>query len=602
MNSEIRGLSYLDAIRPDPGWETDLSLVTSYSSDMVVLVAVMLALAGLDDERGSGSKVDFANAHEKLRDRLRFIVQAGRMTAPKEKPAILGIMDRFVREVKADERVRSWHPKLALIRYTQLEQNRVQWRFWIGSRNLTRDASYDLGLLLVANHGEDGTHVAGMGDIGRFLMEIAGLRRHTPASIKRELDSALWNSPTGITIQRIELRHDGHIAGLPDAPEELEELLVVSPFLDVRTIRRLGTWGSKKTRRLLLSSRSALAQMLGQAQKATAGFEQLIFMDTSDTESEGVETKGEEDEAEQLLRGLHAKLICAKVRDGARVWLGSANATARGWQGKNTEAIAELDIDDYLYKCLREFVEKGTILTPDEQKNVDTDPQEKLIEDARKSLVSAWDARLTVEIDTPVLSSDVDLNPGFPGIRMDVGLLTSRPVECPRGIKIIELPTVATYQVTEFVVVRLSIGDFQAEWIQKVKLVSGLPQDRDQRALAHHLTPRVFLEWIRSLLHPECNADGGGNWDDESKPGKGAGGRTIVATPWWAPSLEEVLRAWSRNPDTLQLVDQKIKAYMKYLNEQNNKENDPNDMLVLQNFATTWEVLRTELAQQGHNG
>ena len=594
---EIRGVSYLDAIRPEPGWTTDLSLMTSYSSDMVVLVAVMLALAGLDDESGSGNRIDFANAHEKLRDRLRFIVQAGRITSPKGKPAILGIMDRFVQEVKFDEHKRSWHPKLALIRYTQPKQNHVQWRFWIGSRNLTRDASYDIGLLLVANPNpaEGGVQIAGMGDIGRVLMEIAELKRHTPASIKRELDSAHWIAPTGITIRRVELRHDGHITGLPDAPKELQELLVVSPFIDGGTIRQLGTWGSKTTSRLLLSTRTALTKLLEQARRPTVGFEQLLFMDAPDDESESVKYEELGNEAEQLLRGLHAKLICAKMRDGARVWLGSANATARGWQGKNTEAIVELDINEKLYGDLREFVGKGTILTPDKDNDIDTDPHEKLIEDARKYVVSAWDAKLSIKSNTPVLSNKVALNPGFSGLEMKVGLLTSCPVECPVGYKIIELPKITAYRITEFVVVKLSIGDLQTEWIQKVKLTSGLPHDRDQRALAQYLTPRVFLGWIRSLLHPERVPDDDEKWDEEINERRRQGESPTVSAPWWAPSLEEVLRAWARNPEAIALVDQKIKTYMRYLDERENEEKYHNDKKVLKEFATTWKVLRPEL-------
>ena len=594
---EIQGVSYLDAIRPEPGWTTDLSLMTSYSSDMVVLVAVMLALAGLDDESGSGNRIDFANAHEKLRDRLRFIVQAGRITSPKGKPAILGIMDRFVREVRFNEHERSWHPKLALVRYTQPEQNHVQWRFWIGSRNLTRDASYDIGLLLVANHNpaEDGMEIAGMGDIGRVLMKMARLRTHTPASIKRELDSAQWIAPSDITIRRVELRHDGHITGLPDAPKELQELLVVSPFMDGGTIRQLGTWGGMKTRRLLLSTRTALTKLLEQARRPTVGFEQLLFMDAPDDESESVKFEELGDEAEQLLRGLHAKLICAKMRDGARVWLGSANTTARGWQGKNTEAIVELDINEKLYGDLREFVAKGTVLTPDKENDIDTDPNEKLIEDVRKYVVSAWDAKLSIRSNTPILSNKAALNPGFSGVKMKVGLLTSCPVECPAGDKIIELPKITTYQITEFVVVKLNIGDLQAEWIQKVELTSGLPHDRDQRALAQYLTPRVFLEWIRSLLHPEWVPDDDEKWDEETKKSRRRGESPTVSAPWWAPSLEEVLRAWARNPEAIALVDQKIKTYMRYLDERENEEKYHNDKKVLKEFATTWKVLRPEL-------
>ena len=604
MNTKIRGVSYLDAIRPKPGWTTDLSLMTSYSSDMVVLVAVMLALAGLDDESGSGNKIGFANAQEKLRDRLRFIVQAGRITSPTVKPAILGIMDRFVREVRFDEHERSWHPKLALVRYTQPERNHVQWRFWIGSRNLTRDASYDIGLLLVANlnPAEDGVEIAGMGDIGHVLMKMAGLRTHTPVSIKRELDSAQWLVPPGVTIRRVELRHDGRVTGLPDAPKELQELLVVSPFTDGKTIGQLGTWGGKTTRRLLLSTRTALTKLLEQARRPTDGFEQLLYMDAPVDESESMKYEELGDEAEQLLRGLHAKLICARMRDGARVWLGSANATARGWQGKNTEAIVELDIEEELYGELCEFVGKGTILTGSEQDNVDTDPHEKLIEDVRKYVVSAWDAKLSIKSNTPVLSNKVAFNPEFSGVKMKIGLLTSSPVECPVGDKIIELPKITAYRITEFVVIKLSIGDLQPEWVQKVELTSGLPHDRDQRALAQYLTPRVFLGWIRSLLHPEQVPDDDGKWDEETKESRRRGEGHMASAPWWAPSLEEVLRAWARNPDAMTLVDQKIKTYMRYLDERENEEKYHNDKKVLREFATTWKVLRRELIQQGHNG
>ena len=55
-------VSYLDAIRPDYGWRTELGLLASYSADLVAVTAALLALAGVDDDRGSGGKVDFANA------------------------------------------------------------------------------------------------------------------------------------------------------------------------------------------------------------------------------------------------------------------------------------------------------------------------------------------------------------------------------------------------------------------------------------------------------------------------------------------------------------------------------------------------------------
>jgi hypothetical protein len=66
-------VSYLDALRPEPGWETEFAFLASYSADLVALVAVLLALAGLDDDRGSGSKVDLATALDRLKDRVRLV-------------------------------------------------------------------------------------------------------------------------------------------------------------------------------------------------------------------------------------------------------------------------------------------------------------------------------------------------------------------------------------------------------------------------------------------------------------------------------------------------------------------------------------------------
>jgi hypothetical protein len=107
-------VSYLDAIRPDPGWRTEYAFLASYSADLVALVAALLALAGLDDDRGSGSKVDFANAVDALADHVRLVAQAGRLIAPPKTPKILAILDRFVREVNLNESVASWHPKAAM--------------------------------------------------------------------------------------------------------------------------------------------------------------------------------------------------------------------------------------------------------------------------------------------------------------------------------------------------------------------------------------------------------------------------------------------------------------------------------------------------------
>lgn len=600
MSKALGGTSYLDVLRPDPGWEVDLALLASYSSDLVVMVASMLALAGLDDERGSGSKVDFASAHERLAGRLQFLVQSGRMSRPRVKPPVLGIMDRFVTMIDADERKGSWHPKIALVRYTHDEAELAQWRLWIGSRNLTRDSSYDLGLSFLSTDEDDGNTAGGVADLGRVLAELSGVTRYSPSAVYRELQTIRWQSPSGCRLSSVELRHGSGPYELPTCPDGLKELLVISPFLDGAVVRSLGSWGERGTTRLLLSTRGALAPLLKQAQKPTDGFDQLLFRDSPDVDPEVEQQGSDQDEAEEVLRGLHAKAIGAKTASGNVLWMGSPNATARAWSGQNTEVFAKLEIEDDIYQQLRDFVVDSEILPVDITDVIEPDPREEVLAETRRAVSATWDAHLHMEFGVPVLTGRVPFNPIGSPVEMEIGLLTSTLMQCPRDVDTLRLGTLPEHLLTEFVAVRITLDELSEEWILQAKFAEGLPAGRDQAALAHHLSPRVFLEWIRSLLHLDTIGDGGGDWDEAPSPPKRASRPSPGETPWWAPSLEEVLRAWSRNPEALDEVDRKLKAYGRYIRAHGQEEVDKEHLAIFEQFSKTWQLVRGELGGENH--
>jgi len=186
-------VSYLDAIRPDPAWRTEFAFLASYSADLVAMVAALLALAGLDDDRGSGSKVDFANAIDQLADRVRLIAQAGRLVAPAKTPKILAILDRYFREVNLNEIEVSWHPKAVLAKHMSDDRKNAQWRRWIGSRNLTRDLSWDVGLSLIGHVGGSGTEINGIPELGHTLAQHARLPGVARATVPDHHDTRrLW--------------------------------------------------------------------------------------------------------------------------------------------------------------------------------------------------------------------------------------------------------------------------------------------------------------------------------------------------------------------------------------------------------------------------
>lgn len=84
----------------------ELALLASYSADLGSIGATLLALAGKDTDAGRGSPCDFADAVERLRGKVRIIVQRGRVAKMRRTPRIAAVLDQFVREVDFDEAYR----------------------------------------------------------------------------------------------------------------------------------------------------------------------------------------------------------------------------------------------------------------------------------------------------------------------------------------------------------------------------------------------------------------------------------------------------------------------------------------------------------------
>ena len=596
-------VSYLDAIRPEPAWRTDYAFLASYSADLVAMVAALLSLAGLDDDRGSGSKVDLANAVDQLADRVRLVVQAGRLVAPAKTPRILTILDRYVREVQLDETTASWHPKAVLAKHVQQDAEGKEWRLWIGSRNLTRDLAWDVGLTLIGRSDGQGSDVPGLSDLAAALAEQAALPGISPQTIRRELQQVRWVVPAGCSINSLRLLNETSPRGLPPAPNRVDRLVVISPFLDGTIVRALGKWGTAETPRIIVSTRSELAKLASQTGEPLAAYSELLFLDapTPDEQVAGDvsdrENANSEDEKPEP-RTLHAKVVFAQSGVRRLLWTGSANATQRGWNGPNREVVAELEVSPEVANGLESFVTEiaKTVRFEELGDPDEPDTTEERLETARKHVAAAWDVKQQLVDLAPCLMAAVDPNPPDAEITLSVGLLAGNAVVWTRGATSIQLPAVSPADVTELVWCRLSLEDSSICWLQRAPLDPAPDDDRDRQALARYLDPRTFLQWIRSLLTGESDGEGGGDWDGESRTPPRRGKLDVVPT-WWAPTMEEVLRAWSRDPNSLKLIDRKVRHFLKLYQEQTESEVSAEDRAIVAEFHQTWQILRRELVE-----
>src|SRR5207244_2789048 len=99
---------------------------------------------------------------------------------------------------------------------------------------------------------------------------------------------------------------------------------------------------------------------------------------------------GSQDE-EPEPRGLHAKIIYAEGGSQRLVWTGSANATQRGWNGPNTEIIADLEITRDVAAGLEDFIKSATTIELEEiGELVEPDQIDERLEEARKQVANSW--------------------------------------------------------------------------------------------------------------------------------------------------------------------------------------------------------------------
>ncbi len=147
---------------------------------------------------------------------------------------------------------------------------------------------------------------------------------------------------------------------------------MVSPFLDAVTVRKAARWGGPKTRRTIVSTDLEFQRLLRQNDRVFEGFEHLCRQPLPDLPGEEPESIEEESSSGSELaegeeappQGLHAKLLFAAKGNRRQLWIGSANATGRGWGGRNVEVVAELSVNQEVADGLEGFVNACDRFTP----------------------------------------------------------------------------------------------------------------------------------------------------------------------------------------------------------------------------------------------
>jgi len=572
----------LDALRPPPGYTLDVAVGTTYTLDLLALMAAPVAFAMFDRDRGDGSVGDDPIATlQALRQhaaRITLFCQAGQIAVPPEFRSLLVYLEDSVYPVVPPRPTTIFHPKVWYIRFRCAADEGVAYRLLCLSRNLTFDRSWGTVLRLDGQAGDEPRQP----ELARFADSLIAMAAQTHpvgaerAAAIRELGQQFarvrWTLPDGFDEVRFWPLGDDGVDRWPFDGRR-DRMLVVSPFVTAGTLGRL-TKGHRGS--ILVSRPESLDALGGQTTKHLA--ERLVLAseaaapDGNDADGSRLESTAEA--ADHRLEGLHAKTYVADAGWRARVWTGSANATEAAFHG-NVEFVVELGgkkdrcgvhatIGDQADRLgLRKLVEPYESSHDPPLPPTDAERIKQQLDRARRAIggllftatcaaVGSDRWHLTL-VGVPTVTT---VDPAT----LDGIVATVHPVTLGQGSAITPKLdafglgagfTVSEPSVTPYFAITLKIADVDVAFVVAADLVDP-PPGRTERVLSGLLANRADL--IRFLLLLL------GNVEEALSAFDGDGGASTGSEPWLAglgsgALLEPLVRAYARDPQRLREIE-----------------------------------------------
>ncbi|KQQ13311.1 hypothetical protein ASF53_14180 [Methylobacterium sp. Leaf123] len=543
-------MSVLGALRPGVGQVVTRAVVTTYSLDLVAMLGLVLALGADAESEFEASPLGLVKAFDRMRGKLLVLHQLGRVVAPSAHRSVLPLLDTMVHAVGANERRASWHPKTALVRYAAGAS--AQWRFWIGSRNLTGATDRDAGLVLVTSKDKAARPVPDISGLAEDLLAEARLNGEELT----ELRSAKWLAPPGVAVRKLLWRRNGRTRRFLETPlmARAERGCAVSPFVDRSGLAEVLKAGAPELSLLTTEvAGTGCGAFEGVRCRVDASPEPAVPVSVEQQQEEAV---GEFNDPPST--GIHAKLVAVTKGNRTALMLGSANLTRRGLIGPNAEAVAILDVaDPALTLSLYDFVESGVELA---SLSVDT-TEEQEEERAKRELddvISGFlevRCRLSHRADGLYLLVAEDAATTLRLARFDVSPFLDPDTWAAisldtRSLRLLSNPPIVSEQTSlvNFRATSLASPDVSRTWIQALD-VDGVDVDRRDRALlARYVGASRFRDWLRSLLDG-VDGTGGQRWTD---PIGGRGQRDPESQLAQIFTLETMLAAWARDHEAFE--------------------------------------------------
>lgn len=504
----------LDQLRPPPGYKLQAAIATTFSLDFPTALVAPLAFAS-HEVRGTPDPIEALEAVRSCTDRVDVFCQAGQIAVPPQHSDLMAYLETMLHPAHAHRRGFLFHPKVWFLLYRSDSGGADTCRLICSTRNLTGSTAWDAAVTLDGDVSD--TPDEQNEPLAKLIATLPSLavqpldpaRSARIAELAETAKHVRWHLPADVHALIF------HAFGLPGEQPTPNfdgyRHFVVSPFCNDAGLARIV--GQARGDVALLSCAEALDQLspatlAGRGGHALTTFvlDPLAVINDSDDDTNEVDT----------LSGLHAKVTVLERASKARLFVGSANATAPAYGG-NVEFVVELEgsTKNLGVDALMGGADaRATLLEPYPAIGGGApDPTDERLRELKQRLRAVAEVPLTVTVGGSEpgfhlhLTSDRHLPHLGSGHRLTAQLLTmpgtSRELAAATGADA-RFDNVALTDVTPFVVLRLSDGEappVELSTVVHATLVGDDSARRLDEILARQVnTPEKFLRFLALLL------------------------------------------------------------------------------------------------------
>jgi hypothetical protein len=602
IDAKRNRLDYGKQLAPPIGYELDHAIGTTYSLDLEAILLLPVALFFAEDLEINPKEVrdDTLEALVEVSKKVSIYHQRGKIRVPEQYSQLMAYWEKGLCPVHLDHFARSFHPKIWIIRYTEIDGNNVTYRIINTSRNLTFSRDWDLA---ITTEGKVNKHLEDQNQPLLDFLSYLDQFKKVPKEFLKELASVEFETLDGfdeIVFHPIGIDYKGknqYLNPITSDKYKKDFRLIMSPFLDQSTVDLLS---ENCNETVLFSSEYELSKIPAESlEKVNRKFMFSRFIEDAENSMELSESG-----IIPMHQNLHAKFYITQ-RGGQRSWyIGSANATSPANE-RNIEFLVELKGGKHKFRP--QVVEEELINLNENSislfKEFHGKTNEEVIEEqnrqqkVRKLIYAVSSIRFSAD----VLSNNIgtyDLIISIPGTDIEIPddlkvkikplpekSIPSQPISLKANEEISKFKGYQEIDLSPFLIVEIwSKNDLEKKFVVDMAIDLDRFTNRMNRIFSNIISNKSrFLSYLSFLLSDSAPTVISEENDVNSQ--MNSSNHNGIAYFEGTPIYEKLLVAASRNPKKLN----KINSLIDRIREQRDKDDQP---IVSDDFEAMWEIFK----------